>query len=182
MNTPNDANTEQLEVLTGGAPDRPGLLGNFGLPKLNAETLANGRVNEIDARAEKVFGRDLDAAKATAAAMDRIGALMPKEIDLRNLGNKLDVRYEYQGDRVGWSCWDENSYDGAPDSESNHIGYGPEKEDAHQDLIEKLGVEAAEEPRTRASRVIYHSGNREEPNEYADKREPDFDDDLEETR
>lgn len=63
------------------------------------------------------------------------------EIDLR--GKNLDIRYEYVGKREGgWSCWDANSYDGTSDGDSNHIGYGPEKEDALVDLMDKIGLAA----------------------------------------
>jgi len=108
-------------------------------PALNAETLANDRLNEIE-RATKVFGHDLDLARATAAAMDRVNALMPKpEIDLRRIKGSPDIRYEFVGARCGgWQCWDENSYDGG---EFNILGYGPEKEDALADLIKKTAAE-----------------------------------------
>jgi hypothetical protein len=94
------------------------------------------------------------------------------EIDLR--GRNLDLRYEWQGHRIGWACWDENTYDGAPDSESNHIGYGPEKEDALCDLLEKMDVEP--KPKPRAGRVV-HSSPFEPPTIVDDP--VTFDDDLE---
>lgn len=98
--------------------------------------------------------------------------LTPKpEIDLR--GKDLDVRYQLvQG---GWCAWDANRYDGAPDASGADriIGYGPEKEDALTDLLERTAEYAAEHPRTRASVPIYTSGRREEPNDYSDRPEPE---------
>jgi hypothetical protein len=102
--------------------------------------------------------------------LDAVEAL--PEIDLR--GRNLDLRYEWQGHRIGWACWDENSYCGAPDSESNHIGYGPEKEDALADLLEKMDVEP--KPKPRAGRVV-HSSPFEPPTIVDDP--VTFDDDLE---
>jgi len=127
---------------------------------------------------------ELKPAEATAKAMDRLNEVMhkPAEIDLR--GRKLDIRYEYHGKRAGWSAIDFNSYDGAPDSDSNHIGYGPEKEDALVDLMDKIGPLAAEPaPKLRPSRVIHSSAF--EPPTHSEEREQDpddvdFDSDLEE--
>lgn len=190
MNTPNDASDSQISRLLGDE-ETAKLVERA--PKLNAETLANGRVNELSTedKIAKLFEGEYKALEATAAAMDRINALMPNqlwskgpslptEIDLRNFDSKLDIRYEYQGKRIGWMAYDARNYDGAPDSGSNHLGFGPEKEDALQDLIEKIGPEAAEEPK--ASRVIHSSPF--QPPELAEPErdesdDGDFDTDLE---
>lgn len=71
--------------------------------------------------------------------------LFKPEIDLR--GKNLDIRYQVVPG--GWSAWDANSYDGAPDAatQDRFIGYGREKEDALTDLLEQIAEYAAEHPR-----------------------------------
>jgi len=135
-----------------------------------------------DKEIAELFANELVPARALAAALDRIDQVMrkPAEIDLRN----RDIRFEWQGHRIGWSCWDENSYDGAPDSESNHIGYGPEKEDALADLMEKFALE----PPLKGGKVTYmprlvDGGGGSQPPEYKlepykDPDDVDFDDGL----
>jgi hypothetical protein len=138
--------------------------------------------------ADPLLARRLDKDEAASMAeakklLDAVDVL--PEIDLR--GRNLDLRYEWQGHRIGWACWDENTYDGAPDSESNHIGYGPEKEDALCDLLEKMdlldkvdthtALEQFDKPR--AGRVV-HSSPFEPPTIVDD--DVTFDDDLDDAR
>ena len=138
-------------------------------------------------------GLGIDAELAPIAAVSRITE-MPVQLNPETLlGNKplgeIDLRRRYgivtqlHGSHRGvqhWTAIDQNSYDG-PDPDGgvgSCVGSGPTEGDAKLDLLDKI-ADAEKKSRPRASRVIYHSGNREEPNEYADKREPDFDDDLE---
>ena len=136
-------------------------------PRTNAETLANGRLNEIE-RATKVFGHDLDLARATAAAMDRVNALMSTNQRRNMLFDPVPVGHD-----IGWRCYDGGKHDAESAFESGEYGDWLTQDEAYVAWL----VNRPEEAPVRASRVIHSS--QFEPPTYSDKREPDFDDDLE---
>jgi hypothetical protein len=126
-----------------------------------------------DTLISQLFEDELKIATALQAALDQIDNVMhkPHEIDLR--GKNLDIRYEYHGSFRGvdhWSCWDARNYTGV----DSPMGEGESKQDALADLLEKT---AADAPKPRAPRVIHSSAF--EPPTYADDRDVNFDDDLE---
>ena len=57
----------------------------------------------------------------------------------------INVRSEYWAKPIpprefDWSAIDDGTYDGAPDSKSNAIGYGETEQDAIDDLLGQIGV------------------------------------------
>jgi hypothetical protein len=56
----------------------------------------------------------------------------------------MDIKTEYDPKPIpyrdfDWTAYDAETYDGAEDSRSNVIGFGATKEEAVNDLMEKIG-------------------------------------------
>lgn len=175
MNTPNDAGDDTINQLWQGGPELP------------------SEVPVDEEKIKKIFSDELKLAEATAKAMERINTLMRPKLNAETVVsgrvNEIDLRgrefsYDYQSaapTNQAWSVIDLNTYDGASEGgESACIGRGATQKEALNDLLDQLG----EYERPRPSRVIYSSGNREEPNEYADppRDDVDFDDGLDDAR
>lgn len=77
------------------------------------------------------------------------------------------------GHDIGWMCYDENKHDG-PESD---VGIGLTQDEAYAHYLDLIDEEPEEQPKPRASRVIYHSQAREEPDEYAPGSHQDWEDD-----
>ena len=52
--------------------------------------------------------------------------------------SELVIVVESCWDGIGYHAYDVNSYDGAPDSDYNNIGFGMTKIEAELDLLEQL--------------------------------------------